>query len=164
MLYFDLLNVAILTFASHLSFPLFLKLCLLTKGCLFVFPLLSFFDFMRSSIDGTNCVDAEGNGIRVQLFEQSMHQTLLPLLGCCEWVCFERVKICFTSAWNHNLRVALIMTDRHHILKRHELKSPHLTRCFVFHVGHLLLLLTRVFPDLDLISNRDTKASSVGKI
>ena len=56
------------------------------------------------------------------------------------------------------------MTDRHHILKRHEFESPHLTRCFVFHVGHLLLLLTRVFPDLDLITDRDTKASSVREI
>ena len=164
MLYLDLLHVSILTLASHLSLPLFLKFCLLTKGCLFVFPLLSLFDFMRSSIDGTNCIDAEGNGIRVQLLQQAMHQALLPLFRCCEWVCFERVKICFTSAWNHNLRVALIMTDRHHIFKRHELESPHLTWCFVFHVGHLLLLLTRVFPDLDLVTDRDTKASSVREI
>ena len=164
MLYLDLLHVTILALASHLGLPLLLKLCLLTKGCLFVFPLLSFFDFMRSRIDGTNCVDAERNGVRVQLFEQSMHQTLLPLLRCCEWICLERVEICLTSAWNHDLRVALIMTDRHHILKRHELESPHLTGCFVFHVGHLLLLLDRVFPHLDLIANCDTKASSVREI
>ena len=97
----------------------------------------------------------------MQFFQQTVDQSFLALLGRSEWIGFESVEVGLSCAGDHDLRVALVVTDRHDILKGHKLERSHIAHRFVLHIWHLLLLFARVFPHLHLVPYRDSKTTRV---